>query len=68
MRDNILDALKNVIDPDLHRDIVSLDFVKEVNVKGSHADVTIELTTPACPVKDLLKKQAEDQILSLLKV
>ena len=68
MRDKILTALKNVIDPDLNRDIVSLNFVKEVTVEGSHADVTIELTTPACPMKDLLKRQAEEQILSVASI
>lgn len=61
----ILDVLKSVQDPDLRRDIVSLGFVKEVKVCGPAASVTIELTTPACPVKDQLKEQARQAILSL---
>lgn len=61
----ILEALKSVNDPDLGRDIVSLGFVKEVKVCGAAAAVTIELTTPACPVKDQLKEEARQAILGL---
>lgn len=62
---HILDALKVVIDPDLHRDIVSLGFIKNVSVTGGNVAFTIELTTPACPVKELLKKQAHDAVKAL---
>ena len=48
----VLDALKVVQDPDLHRDIVSLGFIKDLKVDGGIVAFTIELTTPACPVKD----------------
>ena len=54
----ILDALRVVQDPDLHKDIVSLGFVKRVAIDGGAVGVTIELTTPACPVKELLRDQA----------
>lgn len=52
---DILNALRVVRDPDLHRDIVSLNFVKDLTVRGSDVSLTIELTTPACPVRDELK-------------
>ncbi|MEO6403465.1 MAG: Mrp/NBP35 family ATP-binding protein, partial [Vicinamibacteria bacterium] len=55
----ILDALKAIQDPDLHKDIVALGFVKDVKINGGAVDFTIELTTPACPVKDQMKAQAE---------
>jgi ATP-binding protein involved in chromosome partitioning len=58
----ILDSLKQVEDPDLHRDIVSLGFVKDVKICDGIVAFKIELTTPACPVKDLLKKQAEQVV------
>jgi len=61
----ILNALKNVQDPDLHRDIVSLGFVKNVKVCGGAIGFEIELTTPACPVKEQLKQQAHDLIKAL---
>lgn len=64
--ENVLDALRLVNDPDLHRDIVSLQFVKNLAIKGRDVAFTIELTTPACPVKDELKaasiKAIEDHI------
>jgi ATP-binding protein involved in chromosome partitioning len=54
----VLDALKVVHDPDLHKDIVSLGFVKGLRIDGGRVGFTIELTTPACPVKDQLRDQA----------
>jgi ATP-binding protein involved in chromosome partitioning len=52
---DVLQALKVVKDPDLHRDIVSLNFVKDVRLSGSDVSFVIELTTPACPVREELK-------------
>lgn len=63
--ERVLDALRAVQDPDLHRDIVTLNFVKDVEIKGSHVSFKVELTTPACPVKDQLKAQCEAVVLSL---
>lgn len=54
----VLDALRAVIDPDLRRDLVSLGFVKDVKICNGNVAFKIELTTPACPVKDLMKSQA----------
>jgi len=47
------------MDPDLHKDIVSLGFVRNVVISGSSVSLEVNLTTPACPVKDLLKSQCE---------
>jgi len=57
-RDAVLNALRAVNDPDLRRDIVSLGFVKDLAVADGRASFTIELTTPACPVKDQMRDQA----------
>ncbi|MBP1678349.1 MAG: hypothetical protein H6Q29_260 [Bacteroidetes bacterium] len=54
----VLNALRVVKDPDLHRDIVALGFVKDVAIEGSAVRFAIELTTPACPVRDELKDAA----------
>ena len=64
-KEQVLSALRAVQDPDLHKDIVSLGFVKDVQVKGGEVDFTIELTTPACPVKDEMKAQAEALVAGL---
>jgi ATP-binding protein involved in chromosome partitioning len=63
--DSVLDALRGVIDPDLRRDIVSLGFVKNLIIDGGRVVFDIELTTPACPVKDLMKAQAESLVRAL---
>ena len=63
--DSVLDALRGVIDPDLRRDIVSLGFVKDVKLDGGRVAFTIELTTPACPVKDLMRDQAHAAVSAL---
>src|SRR5688572_29894133 len=61
----VLEALKAVKDPDLHRDIVSLGFVKNLIIEGSTVSFTVELTTPACPVKEQLEQQANEVVLAL---
>jgi ATP-binding protein involved in chromosome partitioning len=64
-RDAVLNALRVVNDPDLRRDIVSLGFVKDLSLKDGHVSFTIELTTPACPVKDQLREQATAAVRAL---
>ena len=61
----VLEALKVVQDPDLHRDIVSLGFIKDLNVSKGDVSFTIELTTPACPVKDQMRDQARAAVMAL---
>ncbi|MEW5982916.1 MAG: Mrp/NBP35 family ATP-binding protein [Acidobacteriota bacterium] len=61
----ILQALRAVKDPDLHKDIVALGFVKNVAVDAGKVSFTIELTTPACPVKDQMRDQAKAAVLAL---
>ena len=61
----VLDALRTVNDPDLHRDIVSLKFVKDLKIDGPRVSFTIELTTPACPVKDQMREQARAAVARL---
>ena len=64
-QEQVLDALRAVQDPDLHKDIVTLGFVKDVVVTGGEVDFTIELTTPACPVRDEMKAEAERRVAAL---
>jgi ATP-binding protein involved in chromosome partitioning len=61
----VLDALKVVQDPDLHRDIVSLGFIKDLSINSGRVAFTIELTTPACPVKDQMRDQARAAVMGL---
>jgi ATP-binding protein involved in chromosome partitioning len=57
-RDAVLNALRAVVDPDIRRDIVTLGFVKDLTIASGRVAFTIELTTPACPVKEQLREQA----------
>jgi len=61
----VLQALKVVVDPDLHRDIVSLGFIKDLKIDGGRVAFTLELTTPACPVKDQMRDQARAAVMQL---
>jgi ATP-binding protein involved in chromosome partitioning len=63
----VLKALSAIQDPDLHRDIVSLGFVStdDVNISGGRVAVKIVLTTPACPVREEMQREAEGLLLAL---
>ena len=56
---DVTDALRAIVDPDLNQDIVSLGFVQEVEIEDGHVLAEIRITTPACPVRDEFKTQAE---------
>jgi ATP-binding protein involved in chromosome partitioning len=61
----VLDALKVVRDPDLGQDIVSLGFIKDLTINHGAVAFTIELTTPACPVKEQMEAQARAAVQQL---
>ncbi|MBI3295712.1 MAG: Mrp/NBP35 family ATP-binding protein [Deltaproteobacteria bacterium] len=61
----VLKVLGEVLDPDLKKDIVSLGFVKNLAVKGGDIQFDVELTTPACPVKEELKAECEKKVGAL---
>jgi ATP-binding protein involved in chromosome partitioning len=61
----ILNALKRIIDPDFKKDIVSLNFVKNIKIKDGDVVFDIDLTTPACPVKEDFRAQAEQAVIAL---
>jgi ATP-binding protein involved in chromosome partitioning len=64
----VLDALRAVQDPDLHQDIVSLGFVRDLKIDKGKVEFAVELTTPACPVKDQLKAEAQNAVAKLAGV
>jgi ATP-binding protein involved in chromosome partitioning len=64
-KNEVLEALRTVKDPDLGRDIVSLGFVKDVTYCEGAVKATIELTTPACPVKEKMQDEAVAAIRQL---
>jgi ATP-binding protein involved in chromosome partitioning len=58
----IINALKNVIDPDLKKDLVSLNMISDVNIEGNKVSFSVILTTPACPLKESIKKACIDAV------
>jgi ATP-binding protein involved in chromosome partitioning len=61
--EKVLDVLKRVQDPDLRKDIVSLGFIRNLKIDGGNVAFDLNLTTPACPVKD----QMRDEAVALVK-
>ncbi len=63
--EHVLQALRAVQDPDLKRDLVSLGFIKHLTVNGGSVAFQIELTTPACPVRDLMREEAKRAVSAI---
>jgi len=63
--EQVLEALRPIVDPDLGKSIVDLGFVKNVVIDGPNVSFTIELTTPACPVKAEFEREARQRVLAL---
>ncbi|MEQ6165868.1 Mrp/NBP35 family ATP-binding protein [Ekhidna sp. MALMAid0563] len=61
-KENLLKALSEVIDPDLKKDLVSLGMIQNVHIDGNKAAFDVVLTTPACPLKEVIKKDCEEKI------
>ncbi|MEY3022677.1 MAG: hypothetical protein RIS86_1875 [Planctomycetota bacterium] len=57
--EDLTDALRTVLDPDIRKDLVTLGMVKETRMEGDRAHITVELTTPACPMKDKIRADVE---------
>ena len=64
-KDQVIDRLRNVQDPELHRDIITLNMVKNVAVCDGIVNVKVELTTPACPLKEKIRGDVEAAIRDL---
>ncbi|MGV8027288.1 MAG: Mrp/NBP35 family ATP-binding protein [Anaerolineaceae bacterium] len=62
---NILTALSRVIDPELKKDLVSLNMIQDIKVQGEAVTLTLVLTTPACPLKNYLQKAAYDAVMGI---
>ena len=52
----VLNALREVRDPELGKDVVSLGMIKDLKVQGDDVAFTLELTTPACPLRETIDR------------
>ena len=60
--DKILKALSTVEEPDLKKDLVTLNMIKDVEINGKEVGFTVILTTPACPLKELIKNNCTQAV------
>lgn len=65
-REQVLEALSHVDDPDLKKDLVTLNMISDVEVEGKKVSFTVILTTPACPMKDLIRNACYNAIIHLV--
>ena len=64
----VIQALRTVDDPELHKDLVSLGMVKEVDIQSDKVALKIDLTTPACPLKGQIEAEVKAALLKYLGV
>ncbi|HEU4595019.1 MAG TPA: Mrp/NBP35 family ATP-binding protein [Pyrinomonadaceae bacterium] len=62
---DVYGALSQIVDPDLHKDIVRLGFIKDLKIEGGDVSFRIVLTTPACPVREQMETQARELVSAL---
>ncbi len=65
-KEKVLEALSNVQEPDLGKDLVTLNMVKDIEINGNAVSFTVVLTTPACPMKDMIKNACVNAIRILV--
>jgi len=61
-KDQIINALRHVNDPDLKKDLISLNMIDDIKIEGNKVSFKLVLTTPACPMKGLMQKDCIDAI------
>ncbi len=61
-KEKLLKALSEVIDPDLKKDLVSLGMIQNIRINGNNVVFDVVLTTPACPLKEVIRKDCEEKI------
>ena len=63
--ESILAALSKVQEPELHRDLVTLNMIRDIQIKGDTVNFEIMLTTPACPLRGSIEKQAREAVMAI---
>ena len=63
--DEVLNTLKTVIDPELHKDIVSMGMIKDLNISDGKVRFTLELTTPACPYNSEIEQEVREKVSAI---
>src|SRR5438046_10740541 len=66
-KEEILKALSTVQEPDLGKDLITLNMVKDIEIEGNYVSFIVVLTTPACPLKDKIKTDCVNAIKTVNK-
>ena len=64
-QDAVLSALSKVQEPELHKDLVTLNMIRDLKVNGDQVSFTVMLTTPACPLKNQIERDAKQAVMSI---
>jgi ATP-binding protein involved in chromosome partitioning len=67
-QEKVLSALSKVQEPELYKDLVTLNMIKDVVITGNDVSFTVELTTPACPLRGRIQNEAKDAVMSIAGV
>jgi ATP-binding protein involved in chromosome partitioning len=65
-KEKVLEALSTVQEPDLGKDLVTLNMVKDIEIEGNYVSFTVILTTPACPLKDMIKNACVNAVKTMV--
>ena len=63
--DQVMSSLKKVVDPELHKDIVSMGMIKDLTIRDKKVSFTLELTTPACPFNSEIEQEVRNSMQSI---
>ncbi|MEM4324040.1 MAG: Mrp/NBP35 family ATP-binding protein, partial [Candidatus Nitrosocaldaceae archaeon] len=63
--DQVMDALKSILDPELKKDIVSMGMIRDLVIEGNNVKFTLELTTPACPYNSEIEQEVRNKMQQL---
>src|SRR5690348_7135405 len=64
-QDDIIQALRQVQEPELHKDLVTLNMIRDLTVAGGDVSFTIMLTTPACPLRGQIQEEARRAVVQV---
>ncbi len=64
-QEQVTAALSKVIEPELHKDLITLDMVKNLEINGGNVSFTIMLTTPACPLKSQMESESTEAVMAV---
>lgn len=67
-QEQVLEALSNVQEPELHRDLVSLNMIKDIVINNEEVSFTVQLTTPACPLRGRIQSEAKSAVMQIAGV